>query len=570
MVNTIKHIIPVILCLLSFSIDASSQDRVKRTVENMVLEAVEDINNGFYKEASETLKEVLAVDPSSDAAWYYMGQLAILDANIEEANRCYAKAIELDPENYWYRYRHANINRFISIPYAIELFEGLIEDFPKKNDLYLEILDLYISEQEYETALEVLAKIETIFGASEQLAIYTYRLYYTLNREDEGLEYLRKYNSQYSSPIILTILAEYEMAMNNEDLTFKYFNEAIDLDPTFPDALRGKAEACRIFHHYEEYFPALNQYIESPNAPAHDKTDYLNALVEKSDPKFVRRFIPQIDTTLMILGQTHQGDSLVYDLRGRYYYYTGRMEEAHEQFHVNMQKNPESISIAASYIEFLMYANMWQKLSEEGRKAYKAFPHELGFLEMAGIGDYNLGDYYKTLETCDIILAITPNNDPHALRAWSTKGDIYYMLGDVKRGFKAYDDALKIDPKNAYVLNNYAYFLVLEGKDLKKAYQMSKTAVEVEPENANYLDTFGWILYLRGDYREAKSYFKQAMRHGGKESAVILDHYAEVLYALGEYDMAFVYWNMALRKNTDNDVPGLKQKIEQKRRESGR
>jgi hypothetical protein len=59
------------------------------------------------------------------------------------------------------------------------------------------------------------------------------------------------------------------------------------------------------------------------------------------------------------------------------------------------------------------------------------------------------------------------------------------------------------------------------------------------------------------------------MLYGGKESAVILDHYAEVLYALKEYDVAFIYWNMALQKD-DGDVPGLKEKILERKREIGK
>jgi hypothetical protein len=59
------------------------------------------------------------------------------------------------------------------------------------------------------------------------------------------------------------------------------------------------------------------------------------------------------------------------------------------------------------------------------------------------------------------------------------------------------------------------------------------------------------------------------MLYGGKDSAVILDHYAEVLYALKEYDMAFVYWNLALQKN-DEELPGLKEKVESRKKEAGR
>ena len=95
---------------------------------------------------------------------------------------------------------------------------------------------------------------------------------------------------------------------------------------------------------------------------------------------------------------------------------------------------------------------------------------------------------------------------------------------------------------------------------------MSRKTIEKEPDNATYLDTFGWILYLQGKALEAKPHFKHAMLYGGKESPVVLDHYAEVLYALKEYDMAFVYWNLARQKNQNNQVPGLDQKIEERRK----
>jgi tetratricopeptide (TPR) repeat protein len=270
------------------------------------------------------------------------------------------------------------------------------------------------------------------------------------------------------------------------------------------------------------------------------------------------------------LAQTHPGDSLVYQLRGGYFYYTGRQEAALEQLRDCANTYPESFSAAASYVEYLMMIGQWKELSAEGRNAFSRFPDETAFLEMAGIGDYNLGDYHKVVETCETILEVAPSDSAKTLRSWSTLGDVYHEMGDNKKAYKAYEKALKINPDYIYVLNNYAYFLSVEGKNLKKAYQMSRKTVDAEPDNATYLDTFGWILYLRGELTEAKMIFKTAMLHGGKDSAVILDHYADVLYALKEYNMAFVYWNLALQKNDADDVPGLKQKVEQKKKEAGK
>ena len=123
-----------------------------------------------------------------------------------------------------------------------------------------------------------------------------------------------------------------------------------------------------------------------------------------------------------------------------------------------------------------------------------------------------------------------------------------------KETYKYFKKALKIRPYDNGVLNNYAYYLALEGKSLKLAYEMSKKTVESEPDNTTFLDTFGWILYLMDKPVEAKAQFKHAMLYGGTESAAILDHYAEVLFRLKEYDLAFIYWDQAKAKDPTLEI----------------
>ena len=557
-------ILPLLLLFISFGASAQ-KERPEARHENMILTAVERYNEKDADGAMAILKEVIAEDPENDAAWYYLAQCSVVKNDLESAEQCYRMASELDPDNFWYRYRLARLYSVTSRPeLTISMYEKLLEDFPKKSDLYIDMVELYSAQQEYEKALDVLEEIETVFGMTEAVAVYRFNFLRMLGRHEEAFESLKEYNKDYSSPYVLSTLADYEMSMYNDSTALAYYNEALDLAPDYTPALLGKAETLRLTRKYDEYFDVLDTFVTSSDSPAAGKSDYLMAVVQRTDPKFINSFMPRIDSVMNKAVSMHPKDSMMLQTAAVYYYSTDRKDEAKRCFKANLEAWPESFSASASYVEFLMYAEEWEELSDAGRNAFALFPNEPAFLEMASVGDYNLKEYEKVLEICHKVLDVAPADSSTALRTWSTMGDIYHQLGDDKKACKAYDKALKINPDYVYVLNNYAYYLSIGGKKLKKAYAMSKKTIEAEPDNATYLDTFAWILYLQGKPLEAKPFFKHAMLYGGKDSVVIMDHYAEVLYALEEYDLAMVYWNLALQKN-DGEIPDLEEKVKQRR-----
>lgn len=557
-----KHFIYKVLTISVFVAVSSVLSHAQKPegVENLLLTAVERITENDYKTAEIMLDEVVKADASNDAGWYYLSQVAFHKKDAVQAEACLRKAVELDPSNFWYRYRLARLYMVTSRPeLTIDLYEKLLEDFPEKTELYLDLAEMYASQEEYDKALEILDEIDKVSGVTESVAVYRFNILRVMGRMEEAFASLKEYNSRYSSPFVLSALADYEMSMYNDSTALAYYDEALDIAPDYAPALLGKAEALRVTRRYDEYFPIVYRYV-GQDGPAQSKTDYLMALVQRADPKFVRTFQSQMDTLVLKTVEAHPTDSLVYQTAGIYYYSTGRNAQAKDFFAGNVELHQDSFSANADYVEFLMYAEYWKELSEAGREAFDRFPQETSFLEMASVGDYNLEDYGKVLEICGKVLEVAPADSSRSLRALSTMGDVYHRLGENKKAYKAYKKALKINPDYVYVLNNYAYYLSEEGKKLKKALAMSHKTVQAEPDNATYLDTYAWILYLLGRPEDAKLHFKHAMLYGGKDSPVILDHYAEVLYALKEYDLAIVYWNMAMQKN-NGDIPDLEERI---------
>lgn len=559
-----------LIYMMFICLGLSMQAQDTRRYENLVVTGVDLYSKGEYAGAKEVLKNVVANDPSNDAALYYMAMIAAYENDREQAETYFQAAAAIDPSNFWYRYRLAKLYSLTGRQeLAIDMYERMLKDFPKEKDIYFELVEMYASQQEYQKALDTIDEIEEVIGVTESLAMYRFNILRIMDRAEEAYESLKKYNSRYSSPYVLSTLADYEMSMYNDSTALAYYDEALSLASDYAPALLGKAETMRITRRYDEYFDVLYDYIDGQGAPVEAKAEYLMAVLQRTDPKFIRSFRPQLDVAMFKAVEAHPKDSVALQTAAIYFYSTERHDQAKVFFKENAETYPESFGAAADYVEFLMYADQWEDLSREGRKAYERFPKETTFLEMASVGDYNLGDFSKVLEICEEVLEVAPRDSSKTLRAWSTMGDVYYKLGESKKAYKAYDKALKVNPDYVYVLNNYAYYLSMEGRKLKKAHDMSHKTVVAEPDNSTYLDTYGWILYLQGRLNDAKVQFKKAMLYGGKESAVILDHYAEVLYALKEYDVAFIYWNMALQRN-DDEVPGLKEKIMERKKAAGK
>lgn len=163
----------------------------------------------------------------------------------------------------------------------------------------------------------------------------------------------------------------------------------------------------------------------------------------------------------------------------------------------------------------------------------------------------DLDDRQTVIEQCRKLMELQPDDPEAQVTGYAIIGDNLYAMGRKKEAFKSYEQALKIDPQELAVLNNYAYYLSLNRQRLRKAEKMSRITIDKEPDNPTYLDTYGWILFLRGKAAEAKPYFKHAMIYGGKDSAVILMHFSMVLDKLGEKDLATYYANLAKSKKEE-------------------
>ena len=520
-----------------------------QSVEANLVEAVQLFSDGKTKQAREMLQILSAAAPNNDAVWYYLAQTQAQSNELDAAEASLEKAVALDSGNYWYRRMLGRMYLMHGKPAeGTAIYESLVKAFPDKSNSVYELLDIYLSQREFEKALATLEDIKRDRGTSEEVVRTQYDILSAMGRQDDGALVLEQYNKEYSSAPLLSMTGDYYLGEFKDSLAQARYEEALSLDSGYIPALVGLAEVHRHQRRYPDYFRTLTPFMSSADVPAASKGMYISNITRGMDPKILQLHRQGFDSLVTLAVQTHPADTSVLSAAGSYYYVTGRREEAGRWFGQSAQSAPESISQTVTYLQYLSLMEKWEELRDCSLAAFDRFQN-LGFLDYANSANYQLEDYDAIIGNSKYILSNYPKDKDLCLGAWSMMGDAYHSKGESKQAYKAYEKALKINPNYAPVLNNYAYYLSLEGKQLNKAYKMSKKTVEAEPDNATYLDTFAWILHLQGRDLEAKPFFKHAMLYGGKDSAVILEHYAIVLETLGEADAAKVYRNMAKRLN---------------------
>ena len=542
--------------LFLLSVLASAQG-----IENQLVDAVALYNNRNYAQSRTLLQTLSKAAPDNDAIWYYLGLNEALLGNADASISHLRKAVELDPHNYLYKRRLADLYRAAGEDeMVVQMYESILQEFPDKMEVSYDLLSLYLKQEQFEKALQTLADIEKTSGPSEQVTRTRYDILRQLARDEEAIQALVDFNDQFTSPSILSMMGDYYLGEHKDSLALACYEESLRTQSDYVPAILGKSEVYRLGRKYDDYFATLDDFIDNDNVPVEAKGMYVSNILRSLDPKIINLHRDGFDRMVGRLVDRHPSDTAALSTAGGYYYATGSLDKGVDCFKKAADLYPESLNQTVSCIQVLMMAERWEEVRDRCIAAFDRF-QELGFMDYLNSANYYLKDYDAVIRNCRYLIAREPKNTELVKSCWSQIGDMHHLLGDSKSAFKAYDKALKIDPDYAPVLNNYAYYLSEDGKQLKKALAMSKKTVEAEPDNATYLDTYAWILHLLGKDKDAKPYFKHAMLYGGKDSAVIMDHYAEVLYALGEYDLAQVYWGQAKSKNTDGEIPDLDKRV---------
>ena len=273
----------------------------------------------------------------------------------------------------------------------------------------------------------------------------------------------------------------------------------------------------------------------------------------------------RVDSLFAEMLEQYPQEEPVHRLFGMYLSSRKEFTRAEEQYAIATDLAPSNPENWLQLIGLYLYQEKYADVIRVGKRAIQYVPDQKDIYMYVAVASTQTKSYAEALEMLETGLTYVDEGDNGTKSFfYGQMGDVYHSSGDREKAYAMYDLALSYNASNIPVLNNYSYFLAIEGHDLDKAERMSAQTVKAEPDNATYLDTYAWIFFKKGDYSLARLYMKNAIDKSPEPSAELYEHYGDILAMLGELDEAVTYWQKALDLGSESaDV--LKEKIEQKK-----
>ena len=204
----------------------------QRKHDYFFLEAQRQQLQGNYTEAMELYAYCIGIDPNSDAALYEMSKYYILLKNDSLADLCLRRAVDIDPDNYWYK--DALVNYYVSKrdnESAVEVLESMCEQFPEKSEILMRLVDLYGQNSDYDKVISTLDRLELLEGKSEQISMEKFRIYVQMNDNKRAFEEIENLSREYPNDLrYRVVLGDLYLDSDKPDEAMRVYKEVWDKD----------------------------------------------------------------------------------------------------------------------------------------------------------------------------------------------------------------------------------------------------------------------------------------------------------------------------------------------------
>ncbi|MPM34226.1 Beta-barrel assembly-enhancing protease [bioreactor metagenome] len=537
----------------------------RRKFDYFFYEAVNAKTLGKYAESFDLLQHCYSMDSTNASVLIELGAYY---SSLEEKNKAldfFRRAVKQDPANYYYNMILAGLSKELDLKKeVIEIYNYLLKTYPEKVELYFELANVYGDNGELDKAIQSLDSLQKYTGVSDAITLNKFRLYNMMDKKDRAFEEIQSVIDKNPDNIRYKLLmGDLYLQDNQADKALDYYQQAKQIAPDEPSLILSMVNYYEKTNNKPAAVEELQKAITSSKMEVETKLQLLARYIT-----LLRQSQQDIKTAnplFQSMFEQHPNNTRINMMYGDVLLLQEDKKGAMEQFEIYTKDNPAD---PAGYEQMLRIVlpdtQALEKVVEITLTGIEHIPTAPQFYFYLGLAKFQQKKYGEALSIYEQGLTNAEFQSPVIESDFYGQiGDIHHFLKNNNIAFENYEKALKLNPQNLPVLNNYSYYLSLERKSLDKAEQMSGITIKAEPTNPTYLDTYGWILFEQGAYTMAKIYIEKAIEYGKEDlTAEVLEHYGDVLAVTGEKEKAVEQWKKA--KELGSGSKTLNKKIKRK------
>ena len=531
----------------------------QRKYDYFFLEAMRLKEKKDYASAFGLLQHCLDIHPNAASALYEVSQYYMFLRQVPQGQEALEKAVASAPDNYWYSQGLASLyQQQNELDKAITLLEQMAVRFPGKQDPLFNLLDLYGRQEKYDEVISTLNRLEKHMGKNEQLSMEKFRIYLQMKDDKKAFQEIESLVQEYPMDMrYQVILGDVYLQNGKKQEAYDVYQKVLAAEPDNPMAIFSMASYYKQTGQEGLYQQQLDTLLLNKKVTPDTKVNVMRQMIVENEQadKDSTQIIALFDRIM----KQEQDDPQIPMLYAQYLLSKNMEAESVPVLEQVVDLDPTNKAARMMLVGTAVRKEDYKQIIKVCEPGIEATPDALEF-------------YYYLAEQPDSVVSICKRALEHTTADskkevvsdfYSILGDMYHTQKQMKEAYAAYDSALVYNPSNIGALNNYAYYLSVERRDLDKAEEMSYKTVKAEPNNATYLDTYAWILFEKGNYAEARIYIDNAMKSDDEKSDVIVEHCGDIYYMTGDVDGALSYWKKALEMGSESKT--LKQKIEKKK-----
>lgn len=540
--------------------ELSDEQRLK--LQELYINGAKEKILGNYDLSTQYFQQCLKLDPQNGAAHYELAQIKQMQGQEPAALSHAQKAASADPKNKWYLImlgdRYATNGK---LKEAAQQYERLTQLEPYNVDFLYQLAYIYQLSGGIDLSIETYDRVEEITRPTEDVSLQKQRLYQRKGDDAAAAAEVQKLIDAFPGEVrYYGILAELYQESGELDKASEVYEQMKQLDPDNPFLHLALVNYYQQTGQKDRLKGAYRSAFQSSQLDPRTKLEVLRELFGRSMRDTSLSGITRELSHMAV--EKHPDDEALQALKGDLLYRDHELDSARSAYRKAVEINGNRPVLWSRILMIDSELLDTLAMEKDSEQAMELFPTIPGFYLFNGMAKLQFEKYNDAISVLTSGKDYVIEDNALLVQFYANLGDAYYSLKQFDSSDQSFEEAIKLDSLNTYVLNNYSYYLSLRKDKLERAATLSKRSNDIDPHSAAYQDTYGWILYQLGNYTEALQWLELALENGGDQSDVILEHVGDALFKMGREKEALDYWKRARQTGKGSDFLDMKLKDE--------